>query len=523
MRAVLLGSDLMYDKSGRLVPIEINTNVGYDNNNRVESTDEWLDLSNIVSYVQEKKFEKVVLDISSTLRKSFKDFEQRLRKALEEIVEVNVTEEEDYKDEENELYIRVRFSGEAIIDSYCRDKVAFLNIIFNSSKITQEFLYKEDGEVKGTLTTFFRNEEDPNYVVKYRYPQYNTDEYPKYYKLKSIRGVQKLAESLEDGYFVMPCHLNKDNMYKGERFVLFRQWSLIVPDEEKTLKAIDMGSYTKLSGKVDRSLNRFDEKTGELLEGRNNYISKFWMKNVKDVLLEEGDQVLMADGTWKDIEVVEKGDKVLSVDVPHTEDVDIRKHVGNLNITVEELREDSKYTVNEVTSKEKVEGFQNIVHMTFEEDSEEWWDTENSSYLTLDRKDETVEFREIKDLVVGDKIYLVKIGNIEEVEYVERTIKEVWTERKLEEGYTLALDGSHLFITRAQESTSGYISIEHNAVSPWCGICQNNSIGKPVSVASWNANYVQPCTAKGCTISSTVESQCTNAYGNGARVYCCDC
>ena len=462
MRAVILGSDLMYDKSGRLIPIEINTNVGYDSTNRVESAHEWLDLSNLVNFVQEKKVKRVVLDISSSLRRSFRAFEFKLRKALEGIAEVETIEGE-YEDAEDSLYIRVKFSYEAVVDSYCKDKIAFLNMISKSSKIAQEFLYKEGGEVKGTMDDFLNNGEDPNYIVKYRYPQYESS-YPKYYKLKSLKAVQKLAESLEDDYFIMPCYLNETNMYKGERFVLFRQWSLIVPDEEKVLRAIDMGSYTKLSGKVDRSLNKFDEKTGELLEGRINYSSKNWMRNVTAVLLEEGDQVLMADGTWKDIKSVKAGDEVLSVDVPHTEDIDIRKHTGNLNITVKELEEDSKYTVNEVKYKSIVEGFQDIVHMTFEEDQEEWWDTEDSSYLTLDSLRKTVEFKEIKYLKVGDKIYLIALNkNSNKVEYVERTIKKIWVERKLETGYTLSLDGSHLFITKSPESTAGYVSIEHNA------------------------------------------------------------
>jgi hypothetical protein len=469
MKAVIFGTDLMYDKSGRLVPIEINTNIGYDSSNRVESTDEWLDLSGLIAYVQEKKFEKVVLDISSSLRNSFKNLEQLLQKALKGIAEVKVTAEEEYEDRENALYIRVRFSDEAVVDSYCRDKIAFLNVIYKSSKIAQKFLYKEDGEVKGEMKDFLKNGEDPNYIVKYRYPQYAVDEYPKYYKLKSLKAVQKLAESLEDDYLIMPCYLNEDNMYNGERFVLFRQWSLIVPDEEKTLRAIDMGSYTKLSGKVDRSLNKFDEKTGELLEGRVNYSSKNWMKNVGDVLLEEGDQVLMADGTWKDVGEVKRGDEVLSVDVPYAKGTNIKKHTGDYNISADVFEEESKYTVNKVRSKSKVEGFQDIIHMTFEEDQEEWWDTANSSYPVLDKEDGTVEFKELKDLEKGDKVYLIALTDPDEntkVEYVERTVKETWIERKLEEGYTLSLDGSHLFITRSPESTAGYISttvrLEHN-------------------------------------------------------------
>lgn len=475
MRAVILGTDLMYDKSGRLVPIEINTNIGYDSYNRVEKDEEWLDLTSLVKFIRAKKIKKVILDCTkATLNTRFAYFSEKLTASLPKTVKVEKVQEYPEEVADNELFIRIAYNEEALVDSYCRDKVGFLNITFNSSKIAQEYLYKEDGEVKGHMSDFVDNGPyRPNYIVKFRYPQYNV-EYPKYYKLNSLDAVYALAKSLEDGYLIMPCYLNENRMYEGNRYILFRQWSLLVPDETEVLKAIDLGSYTKVSGKPVP--NVFDEETGELLGGRDTYVSKFWVRPVKDVLLEDGDQVLMSDGTWKDIKDVEKGDKVLSVDVPHTEDVDLRKHTGALNITVKELEEDSKYSVNEVLYKGKVDGFQSIIHMIFEEDNEEWWDTANSSYLTLGRQGETVEFRKLINLKEGDKIYLIKltgIGENSKVEYVERTIKEIWTERKLEEGYTLSLDGSHLFITKSPESTAGYVSIEHNADDPE-GECQNH-------------------------------------------------
>ena len=40
MKAVLVGTDLMYRKDGSLAPIEINTNVGWDEANRVEKEED---------------------------------------------------------------------------------------------------------------------------------------------------------------------------------------------------------------------------------------------------------------------------------------------------------------------------------------------------------------------------------------------------------------------------------------------------------------------------------------------------
>ena len=53
MKGVLIGADLMYRQDGKLVPIEINTNVGWDTYNRVETPEEALDASDLIQYAIE--------------------------------------------------------------------------------------------------------------------------------------------------------------------------------------------------------------------------------------------------------------------------------------------------------------------------------------------------------------------------------------------------------------------------------------------------------------------------------------
>jgi D-alanine-D-alanine ligase-like ATP-grasp enzyme len=59
MRTVLVGSDFMYNKDGNLVPIEINTNVGW-HNGKVESNEESIDLTELSNFITEQGFTKVV-------------------------------------------------------------------------------------------------------------------------------------------------------------------------------------------------------------------------------------------------------------------------------------------------------------------------------------------------------------------------------------------------------------------------------------------------------------------------------
>ena len=55
MRTVLIGSDFVYNKDGNLVPIELNTNVGWVNLT-VEDNDTALDFTTLSSFITEKSF-----------------------------------------------------------------------------------------------------------------------------------------------------------------------------------------------------------------------------------------------------------------------------------------------------------------------------------------------------------------------------------------------------------------------------------------------------------------------------------
>ena len=59
MKAVLVGTDLMYRKDGSLAPIEINTNVGWDEANRVEKEEDVWNLEDLVNFIISKAITEV--------------------------------------------------------------------------------------------------------------------------------------------------------------------------------------------------------------------------------------------------------------------------------------------------------------------------------------------------------------------------------------------------------------------------------------------------------------------------------
>ena len=72
-------------------------------------------------------------------------------------------------------------------------------------------------------------------------------------------------------------------------------------------------------------------------------------------------------------------------------------------------------------------------------------------------------FKVLEDIAVGDRIVLVSIDNLESPEFVVKEVSKIITERKLlESGYTVELNGSHLFVSKRPEDLQAYAAIEHN-------------------------------------------------------------
>lgn len=458
MKAVLVGTDLMYRKDRSLAPIEINTNVGWDEANRVESENEIWDLTDLVDYINSHNIEEIVFLPGTATR-----IIPALRELLPEIV-IKITREEE-EDTENKLIIRTDYSDEALVDSFCRDKIDFLKSI-EGTDLTCEYLLKTEGGFEGNITSVETEYPAgvPNFILKYRYPNYNKSEYPKLYRFNSIEDLMDFADSEEmpEDFFLMPYYFCEDELWEGRRIPLIREWSFFVANSEGSLDSVEIGRYTKLCGDLD--LEKVGDWTGELdTEYREMFLSTDWyQKASKEVaLLDEGDLVWMADGSWKEIKDLKVGDLVKSLEIPAKEGYSTNTHTGKYGISVEELENETSYVENEVTSIDKLRRFDTVVTFKFT-DGTDWYDTAYSSYPTVNTEGE-VEFKILDNIKEGDQIILISIEDTESPKFEVKEISNVKVERKLlESGYTVELNGSHLFISRTSEDAQAYAAIEHN-------------------------------------------------------------
>lgn len=423
-KAVLVGTDLAYDSRGKLVPLEINTNVGWDKVNRKETPEEIFDFTELSAYVREHTIKEICLE--GEIAEICKDL---IQAAIPDVSVKTITTsdlDEDYPD--TTLTVRTAWSPVALVDSFAANKEKFKKLIRNED-FSEDFKLPE-----GNL---------PNLVVKAVKPQYDKSEYPKFYK------ADVTTLKVPNGFIVEPAVLNVKNLVEG-RIPIFRNWSLFVTDG-LNLDSIYLGTYTKVCGEeFDESKLKYDSH-GALVQGRNMLVSLDSLATQwpADALLEASDEVLMSDGTWKSAKDLKVGDSVKSLDLG---DTNIR-HTGDVKISVDEISNFSEATVDFLT---RTRGFRDFVEIEFK-DGSTWFDTGKSAYMLKSGKQ--VKFVNIEDLKKGDTVYFL---DTETLKLGTRTVKSVANVRKYVDTYNVELSGNHVFFSRGAGETSAFASIEHN-------------------------------------------------------------
>ena len=426
-KAVLVGTDLAYDSRGKLVPLEINTNVGWDKVNRKETPEEIFDFTELSTYVREHTIKEICLE--GKIAEICKDL---IQAAVPDVSVKTVTISDlDKEYPDTTLVVRTAWSPVALVDSFAANKEKFKKLIRNED-------FSEDFKIpEGNL---------PNLVVKAIKPQYNKSEYPKFYK------ADVTTLKVPNGFIVEPAVLNVKNLVEG-RIPVFRNWSLFITDG-LNIDSVYLGTYTKVCGEeFDESKLEYDSH-GALIRGREMLVSLDDLSTQwpADALLETTDEVLMSDGSWKKASDLAIGDKVKSLDLGET---DIR-HTGDVQISIDEISNLSEASVDFLT---RTRGYRDFVEITFK-DKSTWFDTGKSAYMIKSEKQ--VRFVNIEDLKKDDVVYFLDVKTSKLSTKVVKSAKVV---RKYADTYNVSLGGNHVFYSRGAGETSAFASIEHNDTS----------------------------------------------------------
>jgi hypothetical protein len=468
MRTVLVGSDFMYDKDGIIRPIEINTGLGW-HRYKLEDNASSLDLTDLKEFVIENSFGKI------TYVGSFTYLHGELTKLTNELsleyefirIDLGAMTIPFIEDSDDNLIIRSAYDMSAVVDDeYCRDKIGFMKLIENQEYSCQ-FAYKdESGQLISNITNINDNGNNPNFILKYRYPEYDKSQYPKFYKVSNIDELNEILKNVTDGYFLMEFLYNSDKLYNGH-VQLKRSLNILFPPN---LESISIGGYTVFCNDSTDTLSVFDVNTFELIEGRKKYLTSDDF--IKVPKLQDSDFVVMADGSLKTAEELQIGDLIKTIDIPNPSSVDNDIELANYKISFSELESGTTYSTNKILNKQRVNMWCNVTKIKFT-DGSDWLDTENSKYLSI--KNGEVRFLTIKSpspedtgLKIGDSVILLDTSNLETPLFIEKIVESIENLQEFFGGWEITVEREHLFLTRSSnEDDTSFVAIEHN-VLPGC-------------------------------------------------------
>jgi hypothetical protein len=462
MRTVLVGSDFMYNNNGDLIPIEINTNTGWDNDNaRVESGSDSFNLSPLLQFITDNGFTKIeyIGSIHAFYQRLLEsvDIECNMHYVVGTITIPNI------EDNDTTLIIRSAYDTTALLDdTYCADKVNFLNLIKNSS-FSSEFAYlDESNSLVNTITTILDNGTHPNFILKAVGPHYNKNDYPKLFKVNNQEELNTVLMEVNSEYFLMPYYFN-ENKLENNHIQVVRSLNLLFPPN---LESIQIGQYHKICNEEINNSSTYDTETFEYIGNRSRYLTTIvsdWTPKLEDT-----DLVEMADGSFKTALDLQIGDMIKTIDIPNPFQVDNIDELTNYKISYADLVSGTTFSTNRVLNKFRTNRKTYIITITFT-DGDTWSDVGESNYLV--ERDNEIKFLSTSHLVHTDFVLLIDSSN---GEFIKKSISNVTKTSEYLNGWSLTVERTHLFLTKSNiDSTSSFVAIEHNNVGNYC-TCDND-------------------------------------------------
>ena len=463
MRAVIVGLDFVYDSSGNLRPIEMNTNIG-NSIQKIENDSEVFDMTEFQNFVTSNMFTKITyIGSNPKIREQIQNSATNLSLEFETILaHRNAITIPYIEDSPTNLIVRTAFDTTAILDElYCSNKIGYLNLI-KDSEFGSEFAYlNEENVLINNITNIQDNGIHPNFILKAVKPLYDKEVYPKFYRVTNQTELDVVLLNVTKDYFLMPYYFNESKVYSG-KVTKIRKMSMLFPPN---LESIHIGGYTDVSiQKLDNNVT-YNQETFEI---DTRYRGSYYTSDFKITLpkLLDDDYVIMADGSTKSGLDLQVGDLLRTIDIPNAENIDTGNILANYQIDMQTFLDGVVYSTNRVTSKNRIDMRVDIAEITFT-DGTNWFDTINSSYLIYENNE--IKFVKIMDFFPDNIVLLIDTSDNENVQIVEKTVQSINIIDEEFSGWTIGVERSHLFLTSTGNPTVSYVSyfaaVEHNFYS----------------------------------------------------------
>jgi hypothetical protein len=454
----------MYNSVGKLVPIEINTNIGIDVMT-IENHEDIFNLNSLRDFIVLNNFTKV------TYIGGIRLFSNKLFELCESLgiqhdlyLQGNGLVIPYVEDTPEHLIIRSSYDMSAIVDdTYCKVKPNFLELIKTKTFGSQFAYINSNGDLVNNITTINDNGDNPNFILKSYFPDYDRNVFPKFYKVTNTQELNTVLQNVTTTSFLMEVHFNPNKLYQ-DHLQIVRSYNLLVPPN---LESIQIGQYTKLPSRALDGLCTYNPVTFELdFEHRSKYLTVDG--GINGPKLMDTDRVEMADGTFKTALELQNGDIIKTIIIPNPDNIDLEDDIGNFHITYDEFVTGTTYSTNRIINKTKVDKLVDYITIHFT-DGTTWEDTVSSHYLalrnnevrflTLDQNDPLYGLQSNDDIILVDTSDDIMVNSVlKKMDYIEKT-------RTIFSGWEFTVEVVHIFLTQSESQTTSYAAIEHNPAS----------------------------------------------------------
>jgi hypothetical protein len=404
---------------------------------------------------------------------------------FEHIVPANSITVPYIEDAENKFILRQAFDTTALVDeSYCADKFEFFNLMKDSEYIPKT-QYTSDTLNMNTLDGVdYSSAENPNVLIKYRYPTYDQTQYPALYMVSDNTELDNVVNSAESNYLVQEFIFSEDNVVEG-RYSIIRGIDIIYGSN---LDIIHMGGYTQSSIiPVSFAETEFVTGTKKLNQkSRYKYITKeVGRSKGTDYHTDDDSVILKYDGTLADVDTIQLGDYIRSINFIDSNENEAASFTSEIftygwDSTLQKSNETLTSIQSELVGMNSASVEMVMIKVTLS-DGRSWSEAPGSNFYIQEKDSEETGFYPINNCYVGDKIVITDI-NTNQLTTVEITGLEMVFETKTI--YTLDFEPSDLFLVDIGDSE---FSIMHNSCwcpsqycgyycnSYYCGACDQNA------------------------------------------------
>ncbi len=471
MKATIIGSDLL--QTGDSVKfLEINTNTTIYNegadlldytslftmlvsNNITEFYLIWTEGDAYKPLTEQYRFKRILEEKCQENNMSFTEF----------IVPVGSVTVPYIEDDVHKFILRQSFDTTALVDeTYCADKFEFFSLMSGSTYVPNTYFTSTSLNLDTLNDVDYTTTSNPNVLIKPRNPAYNPMDYPAIYRITGSTDLSDLKTNLEPNHLAQEFIFSEDNLVQG-RYSIIRSIDIIYGPE---LDVIHMGGYTQSTilpltfadDEFVTGTNKLNQKS------RYKYITKELGNYAKNDYHTDDDSVILKyDGTLLDVDTIQLGDYVRSIDYVDLNDNHAAKFEQN---KIDTFGWDSTVAQDNLTLIQTGTTLNAMVSAEVDtiyiritlSDGRTWTDAPSATYYIEESGSTATRFERVNKMYVGDKLVItdtntnllttVEITGLE-MEHAQKTI------------YSLDFESSDLFLV---DIGDGDFSVMHNTC--WC-------------------------------------------------------